>query len=155
MNSQCLFVWFFKQSHCKIIRRQTRKVMFRVSPIPRLRCRNPPPVVRDELYHVKHPPLAVLGTLRVVKVYIPDQLPAVSDLISNGNSSLMEEYVFVDMQTSRCSREQRRSLFIWCAGVSTSPLQLLAYRGLLPLKGFWGVCSGIWHYTFVCSDSQT
>ncbi len=55
----------------------------------------------------------------------------------------MEEYVlewFIDThthtQTSRCSREQRRSLFIWCAGVSTSPLQLLAYRGLLPLKGF-------------------
>lgn len=44
---------------------------------------------------------------------------------------------FIGTQTSRCSREQRRLLFIWCTGVSTSPLQLLAYRGLLPLKGFW------------------
>lgn len=44
---------------------------------------------------------------------------------------------FIGIQASRCSREQRRSLFIWCTGVSTSPLQLLAYRGLLPLKGFW------------------
>lgn len=52
----------------------------------------------------------------------------------------MEEYVlerFIGTQTSRCSREQRRLLFIWRAGVSTSPLQLLAYKGLLPLKGFW------------------
>lgn len=45
--------------------------------------------------------------------------------------------VYRRTQTSRCYREQRRSLFIWSAGVSTSPLQLLAYRGLLPLKGFW------------------
>lgn len=44
---------------------------------------------------------------------------------------------FIDTQTSRCSREQQRLLFIWCTGVSTSPLQLLAYRGLLPLRGFW------------------
>lgn len=44
----------------------------------------PPPVVRDELYHVKHHPPAVLGKLKVVKVYIPDQLPAMSDLISTG-----------------------------------------------------------------------
>lgn len=52
----------------------------------------------------------------------------------------MEKYVlewFIDTQTSRCSREQQRLLFIWCTGVSTSPLQLLAYRGLLPLRGFW------------------
>lgn len=52
----------------------------------------------------------------------------------------MEEYVlewFIDTQTSRCSREHRRLLFIWRAGVSTSPLQLLAYKGFLPLKGFW------------------
>lgn len=52
----------------------------------------------------------------------------------------MEEYVlewFIGAQTSRCSCEQRRLLFIWRTGVSTSPLQLLAYRGLLPLKGFW------------------
>lgn len=52
----------------------------------------------------------------------------------------MENYVlewFIGTQGSRCSCAQRRLLFIWCAGVSTSPLQLLAYRGLSPLKGFW------------------
>lgn len=52
----------------------------------------------------------------------------------------MAEYVlerFIDTQTSRCSCEQQCLLFIWCAGVSTSPLQLLEYRGLLPLKRFW------------------
>lgn len=42
------------------------------------------PAVRDEMYHVKHPPLAVLGKLKAVKVYISDQLPAMSDLISTG-----------------------------------------------------------------------
>lgn len=65
------------------MRRQTRKVMFRVSSIPRLRCGNSI-VVKDELYHVELPPLVVLGKLKVVKVYIPDQLPAMSDLISTG-----------------------------------------------------------------------
>lgn len=45
---------------------------------------------------------------------------------------------FIGAQTSRCSCERQRLLFIWCAGASTSPLQLLAYEGggLLPLKGF-------------------
>lgn len=100
----------------------------------------PPPVVRDELYHVKHPPLAMLGKLKVVKSLHP--WPAASRVwpYKHGNSSPMEEYVlewFIDTQTSRCSREHRRLLFIWRAGVSTSPLQLLAYKGFLPLKGFW------------------
>lgn len=45
--------------------------------------------------------------------------------------------VYRHTHNSRCSREQRRLLFIWRTGVSTSPLQLLAYKGLLLLKGFW------------------
>lgn len=49
---------------------------------------------------------------------------------------------FIGTQSSRCSRDQRRLLFIWWAGVSTSPLQLLAYGGGgggrgAPLKRFW------------------
>lgn len=89
-----------------------------------------------------HPPLwSVLGKLNVVKVYIPDQMPAMSELMSAGIPpwwrSMLEQ--FIGAQTSRCSRKQQRLLFIWCTGVSTSPHQLLAYRGLLPLKGFW-VC---------------
>lgn len=99
------------------------------------------PAVRDELYRVTPPLWSVLGKLNVVKVYIPDQMPAMSDLMSAGIPpwwrSMLEQ--FIGAQTSRCSRKQQRLLFIWCTGVSTSPHQLLAYRGLLPLKGFW-VC---------------
>lgn len=119
-----------------------------------------PPAVRDELCHVKHPPHWLRwASSQYFKVSIPVQLPAMSDLISTGipawwRSMCWNSLSHTHTQTSRCSRKQRRLLFIWCAGVSTSPLQLLAYRGLLPLKGFWVYVLGIWHYTFVCSDSQ-
>lgn len=38
----------------------------------------------DEMYHVKHLTPTVLGKFDAVNVYIPDQLPAVSDLTSTG-----------------------------------------------------------------------
>lgn len=49
----------------------------------------------------------------------------------HGNSSPKEYALerFIDTQPARCSSKRGRLLFIWCAGASTSPLQLLAKGG--------------------------
>lgn len=60
--------------------KKARKVMFRILSIPPLRCGNPLLGWGMRCIMSNTP----LGKLKVVKVYIPDQLPAMSDLTSTG-----------------------------------------------------------------------
>lgn len=92
-----------------------------------------PPLKKDELYHVKQLLLDVLSALKLASNGCPLTSCQLCLTYKCRNSRLMEDYVldwFINAHNSRCSRKQQGLLFIWCAGVTTSPLQLLAYRRL-------------------------
>lgn len=132
MNSHCLSVWVSSRATEKTIRTQTRKVMFWVSLVPRIRCWNPPSSGEGWAVSCRTLPAGCVGQAESSSSLHP--WPAASHVwpYKHGNSSLMEEHAlewFNVTQNSRCSCDQHRLLFIWRAGVSTSPLQLLAYKG--------------------------
>lgn len=135
VNSQCLFVWFQGEP----LKDRQEKLRFDFSPYLISDVGSPSCGV-GWAGSCQTPPTGCVGQIQSRWiVLIPDQLPTMSDLISMGIPAWWRTMCWeglIDAQTSRCSREQCRLPFIWCAGVSTSPLQLLAYSRLLLLKEF-------------------
>lgn len=158
-----VFLWAFtRRSRCK-----TRKeVMVRISSIPRLRCGNPPfsPLwMGDEMYHVKHPMPTVLGKFEAVNVYIPDQLPAVSDLTSTGIPAWWRTVCWNSLSARR-PPDVPASGNVCCSFGAQVPPHLLSscwhwggwgWGVAFTSQRICGVYSTIWRYTFFCSDSQT
>lgn len=61
---------------------------------------------------------------------VPGELLAMSDPMSMGIPAPKNmHWKGLSTQPTRCSSKRGRLLFIWCAGASTSPLQLLAKGG--------------------------
>lgn len=71
MNSQCLFVWFSSRATERPYEDRQENLSFEFL-LYLFSDVGTPPLVRDELYYVKQPLLAVLGTVKVVKIHIPD-----------------------------------------------------------------------------------
>lgn len=84
MNSQGLFVGLYKAEPLQNTKRSYGSNFFYTSSQMWEPSFFPPLWMGDEMYHVKHLTPTVLGKFNAVSVYIPDQLPAVSDLTSTG-----------------------------------------------------------------------
>lgn len=101
----------------------------------------PPLWMGDEMYHVKHLTPTVLGKFDAVSVYIPDQLPAVSDLTSTGIPAWWRTVCWNSLSARR-PPDVPASGNVCCSFGAQVPPHLLSscwHTGggeLLPLKGF-------------------
>lgn len=108
---------------------------------------------KDELYHVKQLLLDVLSALKLASNGCPLTSCHPCLTYKCRNSRLMEDYVLdwlINVHNSRCPCEQQRLLFIWCAGVTTSPLQLLVYRRLSTSQRIY-----VWAHGITLSSALT